>query len=169
MNTAPDEASASLAQIRDRQEQVIRAALIPNWYWWAIGVGMVAIGAAADTRRPVVLAVVIPLAAIAMAALTVAMILGAGRGARIKSDELLGERGALLIVGFVFLIDGVTLGLAFGLRALGTPEPATIATAAGAVLLILGGPALNRRLNKIMMSNRAGLDQAGFDQAGQPR
>jgi len=157
MNTAPDEASAALAQIRDQQEQVIRAALIPNWYWWAIGVGMVAIGAAADTRRPVVLAVVIPIVGLAMLALTIAMILGAGRGARIRSDELLGGRGALLIVSFVWLIDGLTIGGAFGLRALGTPEPATIATAVGALLLVLRGPALNRRLNKIMMSNRAGL------------
>lgn len=157
MNTAPDEASAALAQIRDRQEQVIRAALIPRWYWWAIGAGMVAIGAAADTRRPVVLAVVIPIAALCVAALTVAVILGAGRGARIKSDEMLGERGALLIISFVFLIDGLTIGGAFGLRALGAPDPATIATAVGALLLILRGPALTRRLSKIMMSNRAGL------------
>lgn len=164
MNTAPDEASAALAQIRDHQEQVIRAALIPNWYWWAIGVGMVVIGTAVDSRKPVVLGIAIPIAALAMAAFTAAMILGSGRGARIKSDELLGERGALLIVGFVFLIDGLTLGLAFGLRALGTPGPATIATAAGALLLILSGPALNRRLSKIMMSNRA-----GFDRTGQPR
>ena len=157
MNTAPDEASAALAQIRDRQEQVIRAALIPTWYWWAIGVGMVAIGAAADTRRPVVLATVIPVVGLCMVALTIAMILGGGRGARIKSDELLGSRGPLLIVGFVWLIDGLTIGGAFALRALGVPDPGTIGTAGGALLLVLLGPVLSRRLNKIMMSNRAGL------------
>jgi hypothetical protein len=70
MNTAPDEARAALARIRDQQEQVIRAALVPTWYWWTIGVGMVAIGAAADTRRPVVIAVVVPIVALCMAALT---------------------------------------------------------------------------------------------------
>lgn len=157
MNAAPDEASAALARIRDYQEQVIRAALVPTWYWWTIGVGMVAIGATADTRRPVVLAVVIPIVALGMAALTGAMIFGAGRGARIKSDELIGGRGALLIVGFVWLIVGLTLGLGFGLRALGAPEPATIATAVGALVLALRGPTVTRRLNKIMMTNRAGL------------
>lgn len=46
MNTAPDEASAALARIRDQQEQVIRAALVPTWCWRTIGVGMLAIGAA---------------------------------------------------------------------------------------------------------------------------
>jgi hypothetical protein len=169
MNTAPDEASAALAQIRDHQEQVIRAALIPPWYWWAIGVGMVAIGAATDTRKAVVLAVVIPIVALGMAALTVAMIFGVGRGARIKSDELLGGPGALLIVGFVWLIVGLTLSLGFGLRALGAPDPATIATGIGALALVLLGPAVTRRLGQIMMSNRAGLDQTGLGQAGPPK
>ena len=159
MNTHPDEASAALADIQSRQEQVIRAALIPNWYWWAVAVGMVAIGAAVDTKRPVVLGVVIPVAALCIAGLTVAMIVGAGRGARIKSDELLGPKGALLIVGFDWLIVGVTLGLGFGLRAAGTPEPATIATAVGGLLLGLTGPALGRELNKIMLGNRAGMSR----------
>lgn len=118
---------------------------------------MVAIGAVADTRRPVVLATVIPVVAVFVAALTVAMIFGVGRGARIKSDELLGGRGALLIIAFVWLIVGLTLGLAFGLRALGVPEPATIATAAGALVLVFRVPAVTRGLNRIMMNNRAGL------------
>jgi hypothetical protein len=157
MNTAPDEASAALAQIRDHQERVIRAAIIPNWYWWAIGIGMVAIGAAADTRKPVVLGVVIPIVALGMVALTIAMILGIGRGARIKSNELLGGRGALLIVASDWLIVGLTIGTAFALRALRVPEPATIATAVGALVLVIIGPVLSRKLNKIMMDNRAGL------------
>jgi hypothetical protein len=159
MNAHPDEASAALADIHSRQEQVIRAALIPAWYWWAVAVGMVVIGATADTRKQAVLGVVIPIAAVCIAGLTVAMILGAGRGARIKSDELLGSRGALLIVSFDWLIVGLTLGLAFGLRAAGVPEPATIATAAGGLLLGLSGPAVNRRLNKIMLGNRAGMSR----------
>lgn len=159
MNTHPDEASAALAEIQSRQEQVIRAALIPTWYWWAVAVGMVVIGAAVDTKRPTVIGVVVPIAAICIAALTVAMILGAGRGARIKSNELLGSRGALLIVGFDWLIVGVTLGLAFGLRAAGTPEPATISTALGGLLLGLSGTAVTRRLNKIMLDNRAGMSR----------
>jgi hypothetical protein len=159
MNTAPhpDEASDALGRIRSSQERVIRAALIPAWYWWAVAVGMVVIGGAVDTRKPVVLGIAIPVAALCIAAVTLAMIFGLGRGARIKSDELLGGRGALLIVGFVWLIVGLTLGVGFGLRAAGTPAPATIATTAGALLLGLAGPAVNRRLNKIMLSNRAGL------------
>jgi len=159
MNTHPDEASAALSDIQSRQERVIRAAHIPVWYWWAVAVGMVVIGAAADTRRPVVLAVVIPIAGLCIAALTVAMILGVGRGARIRSNELLRGRGAVVIVFFDWLIVGLTLGLAFGLKAAGAPHPATIATGVGGVLLGLSGPAVTRTLNKIMLSNRAGMSQ----------
>ena len=156
MNPHPDEASAALASIQARQAQVIRAAQIPSWYWWAVAAGMVIIGVATDTRRPLVLGIAIPLAALFIAGLTVAMILGTGRGARIKSDELLGGRGALLILGFVGLDIAVTLGLGFGLKATGTPEPATISTAAGGLLLALSGPAVTRRLNQVMLGNRAG-------------
>jgi hypothetical protein len=61
------------------------------------------------------------------------------------------------IVGFVWLVVGVTIGVAFGLRAAGAPAPATIATAIGGVALAGGGPVLMRRLRRLMLSNRAGL------------
>jgi hypothetical protein len=69
---------------------------------------------------------------------------------------LLGERGAVYIVVFVWLVVGVTLGIGFGLRAAGAPWPATIATAIGGAGLAYGGPRLMRRLRAIMLSNRAG-------------
>jgi hypothetical protein len=151
----PEEAASALAGIRRTQEQVIDAVLVPTWYWSAAGASMIAIGAAADSHRTVVLAVVIPVAVIALVAMTGAMIFGAYRRAQV-GRELLSERGAVYIVGFVWLIVGLTLGCGFGLRAAGTPWPATIATAMGAVALASGGPWLMRRLRSIMLNNRAG-------------
>jgi len=152
----PDEAASVLAGIRQQQEQVINAVLVPAWYWWAVAAGMVAIGAATDTHRAVVLAVIIPIVAVIIAALTFGMIFGTYRRAQVRSSEMLGDRGALIIVGFVWLVVGLTLGLGFGLRAAGTPVPATIATVIGGAVLAVGGPALMRRLRTIMLSNRAG-------------
>jgi hypothetical protein len=154
----PEEAASALAGIRRTQEQVIDAVLVPTWYWPAVGAAMVAIGAAADSHRTVVLAVVLPVTVIALVAMTGAMIFGAYRGAQVGS-ELLGERGAVYIVGFVGLVVGLTLGCAFGLRAAGAPWPATIATAIGAVALAFGGPWLMGRLRAIMLRNRAGNAQ----------
>ena len=37
------EAAAELAEIQRRQEQVIKAALVPVWYWWAMAAAIVAI------------------------------------------------------------------------------------------------------------------------------
>jgi hypothetical protein len=152
----PDNAAGALAEIGRRQSQVIEAVLVPGWYWWAVGAAMVVIGAAADYRHTLVLAVAIPVAVIAIVALTGAMILGAYRQVRIRDTELLGGRGAIAIVSMVGLIVGLTLGVGFGLRALGSPAPATIATAVGAAALTVGGPPLMRCLRRIMHGRRAG-------------
>lgn len=152
----PDEAASALAEIRQRQGQVIDAVLVPNWYWWAVAVAMVAIGAAADTRHTLVLGVVIPIAAVLIAILTGAMIFGVYRHAQVRSSELLGGRGAAAIVGFVWLVVGLTLGIAFGLRAAGNHLPGTIATVIGGIALAAGGPFLMRSLRQIMLGNRAG-------------
>ena len=152
----PDEATSALAEIGRQQEKVIDAVLVPAWYWWVVAAGMVAIGAAVDTHSAAVLAVVIPAAVVVIAGVTAAMIFGAYRRARVRDRELLGSRGALAIVGFTWLIVGLTLGLAFGLRAAGAHLPATIATVVGGAALVAGGPLLMRALRAIMLGNRAG-------------
>ncbi len=152
----PEEATSALAQIRRQQGKVIDAVLVPAWYWWAVAAGMVAIGAAVDTGDAVVLAVAIPIAAVVIAALTVAMIFGAYQHAQVRSSELLGSRGAVAIVGFVWLVVALALGIGFALRAGGAHLPATIATTIGGVALVTGGPFLMRKLREIMLGNRAG-------------
>ena len=155
-NLQPDEATSALAQIRLQQAKVIDAVLVQAWYWWAVALGILAIGAATDTRDAVVLAVIIPIAVIFIAALTAAMIFGAYRRAQVRSSDLLRGSGAVAIVGFVWLVVGLTLGIGFGLRAAGVHIPATIATAVGGAALITGGPVLTRKLRLIMLGNRAG-------------
>jgi hypothetical protein len=152
----PDEATSALAEIRRRQEVVIDAVLVPAWYWWAVAAAIVAIGAAVDSRDAAVLAVVIPVAVVVIAALTGGMIFGAYRHAQMRSSEMLGGLGAVAIVGFVWLVVALTLGVGFALRAAGAHLPATIATAIGGAVLVIGGPILMRKLRKIMLGNRAG-------------
>src|SRR5260221_4232937 len=124
----PDEAADSLAEVRRRHRQLIDAVLIPGWYWWVVAAAMLAIGLATDTRRSVVLAIVIPIAVAVIATLTVGMIFGAAS-----------------IVGFVWLVVGLTLGSGFALGAAGSSAPATIATVIGGAALLIGGPGLAPR------------------------
>ena len=147
------EAAAALAEIDLSQERVIDSVLVPRWYWWLVGLGMVAVGASADTARTTLIVVVAVAYALTVAAASVWFI-GGRRQARVH-PELLGQPGALAIVAFVWLVVGGSLGLAFGLRSLGFGYPATAATVVGGLAVIVGGPALMAVLRRLMLANRA--------------
>ena len=146
----------ALEEIRRRQAQVIQAVDVPGWYWPIVGVSMLGLAAAVDTRRPVTVALASVLFALLVAGISLWVCLRAYRRAQWRK-ELLGSRGPAMIVGFVWLVVGLTLGSAFTLRAASVPHPATLATALGAVVLTVGGPRLMRNLHRIMLGNRVGV------------
>src|SRR5579872_3551013 len=81
------EAAAELAEIQRRQEQVIKAVLVPVWYWWVIAAAIVAIGVARDSGDLVVQAITIPLAVLVMVVLTAAMIPELRRHVQVHSPQ----------------------------------------------------------------------------------
>jgi hypothetical protein len=151
----PDEAASALFEVRKQQEQVINSVMVPGWYWWVTAALVVGLGGAVDSHRHVVLAVVIPVFVACVAILTGSMIFGGYHRAQVRGSDLLGPRGALAIMTFVWLLVGGVLGVAFALRAEHLRYPATIATAIGAVVLVAGGPVLMHSLRDIMLSNRS--------------
>jgi hypothetical protein len=146
-----NDAASELAEIERRQAGVIGAVLVPRWYWWAIGLLLVPLGIAADLHERRAAPIVAVVVALVIAALTVWMISGAYRGARIHPATL-GAVGPLYIVGFVWLVVGTTLLVAFGLQAERIPYPATIGTFLAAAMLIIGGPILMSSLRRAMVS-----------------
>ena len=148
------DAAAELAEINRRQAGVIDAVLVPRWYWWVIGLLLVPIGLAADSHQRTTTAVVAVLMALVIAGLSVWMISGAYPGARVHPATL-GGAGALYIVGFVWVVVGVSLVVAFGLQAAGVAYPATIGTVVAALMLIGGGPVLMSRLRRSMVARSA--------------
>lgn len=153
----PDEAARALAEIRQRQERVIDLALLPVWYWWVVAVLMVGLSVAVDAarHRPVVIGVAAVAFALSVVGVTAWLVLGAWRRAQWRND-LLGGRGALAIITSVWLVVGVTLGIAFGLQAAGVAYPATLASLVGAATMIAGSPLLTRVLRRIMLDHRTG-------------
>jgi hypothetical protein len=143
------EAAAALAEIQRRQEHVIKAVLVPGWYWWAMAAGMVAIGAARDTADPVVQAITIPLAVLVMAGLTGAMIPAVRRRVQVHSASNPGAAAA--IFGLILLVDGAILGTAASLHAARFLYPGTIGAAAGAAVIVIAGPLVNRYLSRLML------------------
>ena len=122
------EAAAALAEIQRRQEHVIKAVLVPGWYWWAMAAGMVAIGAARDSGDLLAQAITIPLAALVMAGLTGAMIPAVRHRVQVHSATQPDARGAAAIFGLILLVDGAILGTAASLHAARFPYPGTIGT-----------------------------------------
>ena len=150
-----DEAAQALAEIQRRQQQVIDQATVPGWYWWSVGALMVVLAVGVDIRTPAALGVAVTVFVVGLLSATGVVVRGQFLRARLR-DGLLDGRGVMEILGFVALIVGCTLGLAFGLRAAGVSYPATLACLVGGIALGLGGPVLMRALRRIMLGNRAG-------------
>jgi hypothetical protein len=151
----PAEAREALAEMERRQAQVIEGALVPDWYWWAVALATVGLGVAVDTRDPTAIAAAAGIFGVGIPLLTVWIAFGGRSHVKVR-DRILGSRGSGLIVGFVWLVVGGTLGLAFALEAADVRSAATLSTLACAIVLIVGGPALMRRLRGIMR-RRAGI------------
>ena len=149
------DAAAELAEIEKRQAGVIDAVLVPRWYWWVVGLLLLPIGLAADSHQRTATAVVTVVMELVIAGISVWMISGAYPGARVHPATL-GGAGALYIVGFVWVVVGVSLVVAFGLQAAGVAYPATIGTVLAALMLIGGGPVLMSRLRRSMVARSAG-------------
>jgi hypothetical protein len=150
-----DDAAQALAEIQKRQQQVIDQATVPGWYWWSVGALMVVLAAGVDTRTPAALGGAVAVFVIGLLSVTGIVVRSQFLQARLRNG-LLDGRGVVAILGFVALIVGCTLGLAFGLRAAGVAYPATLACVVGGTAMGLGGPILMRTLRRIMLGNRAG-------------
>jgi hypothetical protein len=146
------EAAGALAQIKRRQERVIKTVLVPVWYWWVMAAGMVAIGVARDNGSAVVLAITIPLAVLVMAGLTARTIPAVRRRVQVHSTTRPGARGAAAIFALIALVDVTIVATAASLAAAHDPDSATIATAAGAAVTVIAGPLVNRYVGALMLS-----------------
>jgi hypothetical protein len=151
----PEEAARALAEVDQRQEQVIRLVVIPNWYWWAIAVLMVAFAAAVDTGQGLVVGIGTAVFVAGVLTTTGWVVFRAVRNAQPRND-LLGPSGVVAIMGFAAVTVGVSLAVALILKASGVSYAATIGVSVIAVMLALGGPVLMRYLQGLMLANRSG-------------
>jgi hypothetical protein len=145
----PADAADALSEIGRRREQVIRRAereVFPGWFWWANAVLMIALAAAIESRRGVVLGIGITLFVVGSLVLSVP----ASRASRAAAPRraLFGPgyvRGALVRLAILIaVLAGVMLATMFSLTAAGVPYPGTIAAAVTAVPFAVGWQMLMR-------------------------
>jgi hypothetical protein len=159
------EAAAELAEIQRRHEQVIKTTLVPPWYWWAYAVALVAYGFGRDIRGSAVKATVITLAVLAMVVLSGVMIPEVRRRVKVHLDPQPQARAIAAVVGLIILITLVTGFTAIALVDARVPYPVTLGCAAGAAVLVIAGPLVNRYLHKLMLT-QARQQISGAPQAG---
>jgi hypothetical protein len=158
------EAAAALAEIQRSQERVIKGVLVPFWYWWVIAAAMIAIGVARDSGDSVVEAVAIPLAVLVIAGLIGATVPEVRRRVQVHSDRRIRSRVGAAIFALILAVDGAIVATAASLAAAHDPHPATIGTAAGAAVIVVAGPLLNRYARRLMLS-QAGRQLSDASQA----
>src|SRR5262249_57205743 len=89
-------------------EQVIRLAVIPTWYWWAIAVLMVVLAAAVDSRQGLIVGIGAAVFVAGVLTTTGRVVFRAVCSAQPRND-LLGPGGVLAILGFLALTVGGSL------------------------------------------------------------
>ncbi len=114
--------------------------------------GIIAIGAARDSHDRVMLAITIPLAVLVIAGLIIATIPEVRRRVKVRDAAQPGARAGAAIFGLIVLVNAVTIATAASLTANGIPHPLTIGYGAGAAVLVIAGPLLNRYINRLMRS-----------------
>jgi hypothetical protein len=154
----PQEAARALTEIGQRQEHVIRLAVVPNWYWWAIAVLMVAFATAVDTGQGLFVGIGTAVFVAGVLITTGAMVFRAVRSAQPRND-LLGPGGVVAILGFVAVTIGVSLAIAFTLTASRVSYAVTIGVSVTAMMLVVGGPMLMGYRQGRMLANRSGSRQ----------
>jgi hypothetical protein len=150
----PREAADALAEIRQRQGQVIEQSLTPSWFWWSLSLLVVGFSAVSETASGWVLGIGIAVFVLGVCAVAGAMVYRGLRNAQPR-NTLLGGTGVLTILGFTAVMLVVTMAVSFSLKAFGVPYPGTLGTIVCAALMIGGGPFLTRRLRTRMLDRAA--------------
>jgi hypothetical protein len=151
----PDEAADALAEIGQRQEQVIKHVIVPRWFFWTVAALMVGFVAAVDSRVPVVIAIGTAVFVLGIAGATAGVVIGTARRAQVRNN-LVSPLGVFAILGFVAIVLAVSLPIGFALQANGVRYAATVGVLAGAVVMVAGEPFLTSLLQRIMLANRVG-------------
>ena len=136
------EARLALESVRKGRQQVVDEIGMPWWYWWGLAAAWVVLGLLSNFNAPWwVLSVATILVGAGHATVAHRVLAGRQRtgGVRVRGD-VAGDRGMLLVIGFLLALVGVTIAVAVGLSADGAGHPSIWASGFAAVLVVLGGP-----------------------------
>jgi hypothetical protein len=137
------EAQAALDTVRRGRQTVAGEVGLPNWYWWGLALGWVALGVIGDIGNTWATSGA-TLAFGAVHANVAPRILDGRHRSKLLTvgKELTGPRLAVIVLAALVALAGVTVGGALALAADGARQPGTIASIFVALAILLGGPRL---------------------------
>lgn len=138
-----DEARAALGAVEQGRQRVIDEIDLPQWYWWGMGGGWIALGALSDLANPwVTLGATIAFGA-AHASIAPRVLNGRHRTDALSvSAAVVGRQVNRLVIGGLIAMVALTVAAALAVNADGTRHPATVASVLVAAIIVLGGPQL---------------------------
>jgi hypothetical protein len=152
----PEEAARALTEIDQRQEQIIRMASLPCWFWGAIAFLMVAFAAVVDTTHGGLVQGMATALFVAGVLTTVGLVAFRSVRSAQPHNSLFGPRIMAADLAFAAVIVGVSLAATLILTASGVSYAATVGASITAVILVVGGPMYTRYRQGLMLANRSG-------------
>ncbi|MFE9919733.1 hypothetical protein ACFYPG_31715 [Micromonospora sp. NPDC005553] len=149
----PAAAANALAEIHARREQAVTAALVPAWFWPAVGGLMVAFTATVESRRPWLVAVGSMAYAIGLTAVVGLLVL---RHRAQVHAHIIGVRGVAVIAVYALALVALGVGTGFTAEAAGLSWPATVGTATAGGAMTATGEPLMRYLRRMMTTRPLG-------------
>lgn len=140
---ARDDAEAALAAVERERLRVADEIGVPNWYWWGLALGWVAVGAASDVGIVWLTAAATLIFGAVHAAVAPRVV-----GGRRRSDmlsvrrELVDRRTSGFVLLAVAALALLTIAVGFAVSADGARDASIIACTFAAALILAGGPRL---------------------------
>jgi hypothetical protein len=146
-NVAPDQARAALEAVKRARRRVAEEVGLPRGYWWAMAAGWVVLGLIGDLGPQWLI-------------IAATLIFGAGHSfvasrllnGRRRTDQVqvsaavAGRRTPIVVVGMLFALVALTIGVAMALDADGDRNPGISAGVLVAAIIGFGGPEILRVL-----------------------
>ena len=146
-NVAPDQARAALDAVKRARRRVAEEVGLPRGYWWAMAAGWVVLGLIGDLGPQWLIIVATLIFGAGHSFVASRLLNGRRRTDQVQvSAAVAGRRTPIVVVGMLFALVALTIGVAMALDADGDRNPGSWAGVVVAAIIGFGGPEILRVL-----------------------
>ncbi|WP_433194355.1 hypothetical protein ACQP1G_37200 [Nocardia sp. CA-107356] len=148
-NVAPDQARAALDTVERARRRVADEVGLPRGYWWAMAAGWVVLGVIGDLGPQWLVIATTLIFGAGHSFLASRLLNGRRRTDQIQvSAAVAGRRTPIVVVGMLFALVALTIGVAIALDTDGDRNPGIWAAVLVAAIIGFGGPEILRVLRQ---------------------